>query len=93
MGDHNTHKMMASNNTRLIVAISDIIISKVISSNQAQKPRFNKVLGLERKLSKCYQPPNRKLIHKGLLDVIHNQNMESNLSLIKKESVLGGGCF
>ena len=44
------------------------------------------MLDLARTVSKCYQPPNRKLISKDLLDVIHDQNMERNLSLIKKES-------
>ena len=44
-------------------------------------------------MSKGYQPPNRKLISKDLLDVIHYQNMESNLSLIKKGSDIFGFLF
>ena len=48
MGDHNTHKMMTSNETRLIVAISDIIIYEGLYFNIAQKPRFEKVIDLER---------------------------------------------
>ena len=52
----------------------------------SQKLRFNKVIELERTVSKCYQPPNKNLISKDLLDVVHDHNMESNLSLIKKES-------
>ena len=33
MGDHNTHRMMTSNKTRLTVAISDINISEGLSFN------------------------------------------------------------
>ena len=86
MGDSNTQKMMTSNETRLTVAIADLIISEGLSFNLSQKPRFKKVLELARTVSKCYQPPNRKLISKDLLDVVHDQNMERNLSLIEKES-------
>ena len=86
MGDNNTHKMMTSNETCLTVAIADLVISEGLSLNISQKPRFKKVLELERTVSKFYQPPNRKLVSKDLLDVIHDQNMERNLSLIEKES-------
>ena len=78
--------MMTSNETRLTVAIADLIISEGLSFNPFQKPRFKKVLELSRTVSKCYQPSNRKLISKDILDVIHDQNMERNLSLIEKES-------
>ena len=44
MGDHNTEKMMTSKETRLTVAISDLIISEDLYLNLAQKPRFKKVL-------------------------------------------------
>ena len=86
MGDNNTQKMMTSNETRLTVAIDDLIISEGLSFNLSQKPRFKKVTELARTVSKCYQPPNRNIISKDILDVIHDQNMESNLSLIEKES-------
>ena len=46
------------------------------------------MLDLKTNVSKSYQPPNRKLISKGILDVIHDKNMEMNLSLIKKESYI-----
>ena len=52
-----------------------------------RKNRFKKVLDLARTVSKCYQPPNRKLISKDILDVIHDQNMERNLSLIKNSLI------
>ena len=84
MGDNNTQKTMTSNETRLTVAITDIIISEGLFFNIAQKPRFKKVLDLARTVSKCFQPPNGKLISKYLLDVIYDQNIERNLSLIKK---------
>ena len=76
---------MASNESRLIVEIADIIIYEGLSFNLSQKPRFKKVLDLARTVSKCYQPPNRKLISKDILDVIHDQNMERNSSLVKKQ--------
>ena len=77
---------MTSNETCITVAIADLVISEGLSFDTSQKPRFKKVLYLERTLSKSYQPPNRNLIYKDILDVIHDHNMESNLILIKKES-------
>ena len=79
MGDQNTQKMMTSNETHLTVAIAYIIVSEGVSSNLAQKYIFKKVLDLEINLSKGYQPPNRNLISKDHLDVIHFHNMENNL--------------
>ena len=93
MGDNNTHKMTTSNETRLTVAITDLIISEGLSFNLSQKTRFKKVLELARTVSKFYQPPNRNIISKDLLDVIHDQNMERNSSLIKKESDIFGLSF
>ena len=71
MRDNNTQKMMTSNETRLTVAIADLIIYEGLSFNLSQKPRFKKVLELARTVSKCYQPPNRKLTSKDLLYVIN----------------------
>ena len=85
MGDNNTPKILTSNETHLTVAIADLIISEGLSFNISQKPRFKKFLDLSRTVSKCYQPPNRKLTSKDLLDIIHDQNMEMNLILIEKE--------
>ena len=62
MGDHNTHKIMASNETRLTVALSYLVIYEGLSFNVAQKPSFGTVIDLETNLSKGYQPPNRKLV-------------------------------
>ena len=84
---------MTSNETRLTVAISDLIISEGLSFNISQKPRSKKVLELARTVSKCYQPPKIKLISKDILDVIHDQSMERNLSLIEKESEIFGFLF
>ena len=85
--------MMTSNKTRLIVAISDLIIYEGLYFNLYKKTRFDKVLDLARNVSKGCQPPNRKLIYKDLLDVIHDQNMKRNLSFIKKESDILGLLF
>ena len=84
MGDNNTKKMMTSNETLLTVAIADLIISESLSFNVYQKHRFKKVLNLARTVSKCYQRPNRNLIYKDILDVIHDQNIKRNLIFIKK---------
>ena len=46
MGDNNTHKMMTSNETRLTVAIADLIIYEGLPFNISHKPRFKKVLDL-----------------------------------------------
>ena len=66
---------MTSNETRLAVAIADLIISEGLSFNISQKPRFKKVLDLERTVLNSYQPPNINLVSKDILDVIHYQNM------------------
>ena len=79
---------MTSNETRLTVVIFDIIISEGLSFNTDQKPQIEKVLDSEINFSKVYQLPNRNLIYKDIMDVIHDYNTESNLSLIKKESEL-----
>ena len=81
-GDDKTQKMMTSNETRITIAIADLIIYKGLSLNLSQKPMFNKALELARTVSKCYQPANKNFISKYLLDVIHDQNMEKNLILI-----------
>ena len=90
MRDNNTQKMMTSNETRLTVAIADLIIYEGLSFNISQKPRSKKVLELARTVSKCYQPPNKNPISKDILDVILDQNMKRNLSLIGKESYIFG---
>ena len=51
------------------------------------------MLDLSRNVSKIYQPLNRKLISKDILYVIHDHNMERNMSLIKKESDIFGLLF
>ena len=67
---------MTSNETRLTVGMADLIISEGLFFNLSQKPRFKKMLDLARTVSNCYQPPNRKLISKDILYVIHDQNTE-----------------
>ena len=42
---------------------------------------------------KKYIHPNRKLISKELLDVIHEHNIKSNLAMIKKEADIFGLLF
>ena len=93
MGDHNTQKMMTSNETRLTIEIANLIISEGLSFDLSQKPRFKEVIDLAIIVLKSYQPPNIKLTSKDILDVFHDQNMERKLSLIKKESDIFGLLF
>ena len=47
---------------------------------------FEKVIYLARNVYKDYNPPNINIIVKDLLDVIHNDNMKSNLVMINNEA-------
>ena len=48
---------------------------------------------MSRNVLQTYIPPNRNLISKELLDVIHEHNMKSNLSMIKNEAETFGLLF
>ena len=89
----NYQKLITSNETRLNIAIADIIISEGLSFNTAQKPRFKKILELARNVSKTYIPSNRNLIYKEIIDVIHEHNTKKNLAMIKKEAGIFGLLF
>ena len=41
---------------------------------------------MSRNISKTYIPPNRNLISKEILDIIHKENTKRNLAMIKKEA-------
>ena len=56
--------MTTSNDTRLTVAIADLVISEGLYFNISQKYRFKKVLDLAGIVSKSYQPPKRYIISK-----------------------------
>ena len=86
IGDNYSQKTITSTNTYLAVTTADLIISKDLAFYLSPKTQFVKVLNLEKNVSKFYQPPNRKLISKDLLYVIHDQNKQRNLSMIKKEA-------
>ena len=73
---------MTSNETRLMVAISDLIVYWGLSLNIAQKYRFKKVLDLKINVLKGYQIPNKNILSTDFLGVIHYQNMKKNLNLI-----------
>ena len=89
MGDHNTHKIMTSIETRLTVAISSPIISEGLSFSLAQKPCFKKVIDLAKNVKRL-STFKKQIVAKDIMDIIHDQNMQSNLSLIKKESDIFG---
>ena len=86
MGENNAQKMTTSNKTCLTVPITYLIIYEGLYFNIAQKTRFKRVLDLGIIMSKSYQPPNRKLISMDILYLIHDHNIEKNLSLIREES-------
>ena len=44
-------------------------------------------------MPKTYIPPNRKLIYKELLDVIHEKRMKRGLAMIKKRAAIFGLLF
>ena len=54
---------------------------------------FKKVLYLERTVFKIYNPSHKKLIAKYVLDFIHDQNIQKNLSIIKNEAKMFGVLF
>ena len=81
--DGNSQRYITSNEARLTIAIADHIISEGLSFNIFQKPGFKKVPRLSRDISKTYIPPNRNLVSKELLDVLHEQNMERYVAMIR----------
>ena len=85
-GDNNNLKTMPSHDNCLTVAIFDLIILEVLCFNIFQKPRLKKVLYQEINVSKGYNPPNRNIIAKYLLDFIHDQNMQRKLIMIITEA-------
>ena len=91
--DGSSQKSITSKDTRLTIAISDLIILEGIYFNLSQKPIFKKELNSEMNFSKTYIHPNRKLIPKELLDVIREQNTKINLAIIKKEADIFGLLF
>ena len=64
--------------------MADLIISEGLSFNIPKNPILKKVLELERYVSNNHIHPDRKLIYKELLDVIHAHTIKSNLAMIKK---------
>ena len=48
---------------------------------------------MERNVSRNYIPPNRNIISKELLDVIHEKNTKRNLATIKREAEIFGLLF
>ena len=78
---------MTSNETHLTVTIANRIIYEYLSFNLAQKHCFKNVPDLARNVSKGYQTQNINIILRELLDIIHDHNMERNLSLIKNGKI------
>ena len=48
---------------------------------------------MSRNVLKTYIPPNRKLVSKELIDIIHEHNMKSYLAMIKKGAEIFGLVF
>ena len=85
--------MITSNKTQLTIVIAYLTIYEGISLNIAQKNRFDKVLELAQTKSKDYISSNRKLIFKELLDLVDEQNMQMNLTVIQNEAEIFGLVF
>ena len=66
----------------LTSAIADLVISEGLYLNMDPKPRPKKVLELARSYSKDKSTPDRKLIYKYLLGLIHGQIMQRNLTMV-----------
>ena len=81
--DVNYQKPIISNETRLTIGIDDLIVLEILSFNISQKPIFEKLLELARNVCNAYITLNRNLISRGILDVIHEQNMKINLAMFK----------
>ena len=77
----------------LRVRISYLVVCEDLSLNMYQKPKFKKVLDSAGTFSTSYNPPNRKIISKFLLDVINGHNIQRNSMIIKKESEILGLSF
>ena len=91
--DSHYQKMITSNKTQLTIVIAYLTIYEGISLNIAQKNRFDKVLELAQTKSKDYISSNRKLIFKELLDLVDEQNMQMNLTVIQNEAEIFGLVF
>ena len=63
------------------------------SLQSCPKTKIQEGTGVIKERLKTYITTNRKLISKELLDVIHEQNMKMNLSMIKKEAEIFGLLF
>ena len=57
--DSNQPKLISLNETHLVIAISDLIISEGPYFNIYQNTGFKKVLGLRINASNSYNPPNK----------------------------------
>ena len=88
--DNNQTQTIYSNKIHLTAAIADIIISEFLCLNIFQKPIFKMVFNLDFWI---YNTPNIHPVYKYLLDVIHAQSMQRNLSKIQKEADIFGFYF
>ena len=64
--------MFSPNDTRLTVAIYDLIIYEGLDLNLALKTWFKKLLDLEIIIPKGYNPTNRKIVYNYPLDFIYD---------------------
>ena len=81
-GDKNSQEI-SSHESHLTIEIYGIIISKGFTFNISQKTRFKKVLDLAINVSNGCQ--SLKKI-KNILNLIHDQNIQRKLVMIKKEA-------
>ena len=86
MGDHNTQKIITSNETHLIVKIYDLVISEGLYFNLSQKHRFKKVIDLAINAQKVVNLQTEQLYPRIFCMQLMIITWKVNLILIKIES-------
>jgi hypothetical protein len=71
--------------SKLTMAIADMIHSLGLPFSLASDPKFLKVLKLAKASSSQYVPPNRNQVSGELLDLNYKQNQKNNLALLSQD--------
>jgi len=82
-----------SNDSKLTMAVADLIQSLGLPFSLASSPKFHKMLDLAKTCTKKFQPPHRRQIAGELLDLNYDAYMEKNMNLIKVDCEIYGLAF
>jgi hypothetical protein len=74
-----------SSESRLTMAIGDMIHSLGLPFSVASNPKFRKVINLARAVGNAYKPPGRNQVATELLDLNYEAYLQKNMRLLKKE--------